>query len=79
MLKSPDENERREALQLAEELQQKLSSLAEKAFAASGLTKEKVEQVLSNPANFNSTDWNAFKRIEQEVSDYQKHIGKTHH
>jgi len=73
-LKSPDEKERNEALELAQQLQQKLSGLAEKAFAASGLSKDKIEEVLANPANFKPHDWNTFKKIEQEMKDYQNNI-----
>lgn len=75
-LKSEDEKERAEALELAQELQKKLSGLAEKAFAASGLSKDKIQEVLANPANFKPGDWNTFKKIEQEMKDYQNNLDK---
>jgi hypothetical protein len=77
-LKSTDEKDKAEALELAQILQEKLGTLAERAFAASGLSKEKIEQVLSNPANFKPQDWDTFKKIEQEMSDYKQNLAPNH-
>ncbi len=73
-LKSTDEKEKAEALELAQALQQHLNGLADKAFAASGLSKDKIDQVLSNPGNFKPHDWDTFKKIEQDMSDYKKNL-----
>jgi hypothetical protein len=77
-LKSTDEKDKAEALELAQILQDKLGNLAERAFAASGLSKDKIEQVLSNPANFKPQDWETFKKIEQEMSEYKQNLAPNH-
>lgn len=73
-LNSKDEAEKREALELAEQLQNKLSGLAEKAYAASGLTPEKVKQVLSNPKNFKPEEWSAIQKLELDMNHHRTKI-----
>jgi hypothetical protein len=76
--KSSNEQDKAEALELTQLLQEKLSSLADKALAASGLSKDKIEKVLANPANFKPHDWETFKKIEHEMGDYKKNLATNH-
>jgi hypothetical protein len=71
-LQSPNEDERKEALELAEQLQTKLTSLTQKAYAASGLSKEKIDELLANPANFKPQDWSSIKKLESQMTHFQQ-------
>ena len=71
-LQSPNEAERKEALKLAEQLQTKLTALTEKAYSATGLSKEKIDEILTNPKNFNPQDWSAIKKMENQMTHFQQ-------
>lgn len=76
-LQSPKEEEKKEAIEQAQELQQKLQDLADQSLAASGMTREQLEELLTKPSNFNPEDWDTYKTVEKEISDYQKEVLKT--
>lgn len=71
-LASSDPEEREQAVKEAAEMQEKLNQVTEKIYAKTGLTKEKAEQILSNPANFKPEDWETMQNIEKELSQFQK-------
>jgi hypothetical protein len=73
-LTSSDPEEREKAMKEAVEMQEKLNQVTEKVYAKTGLTKEKAQQILSNPANFKPQDWETMKNIEKELTQFQKSI-----
>ena len=68
---SKDSSEREQAMQDAVEMQERLNKLTENIYARTGLTKEKAQQILSNPANFKPEDWDKMKNIEKELAHFQ--------
>ena len=66
-LQSKDEAERTEALTLAEQLQTKLNAITQKAYAASGLSKEKIDELMANPKNFNPRDWMTMQKLDNQM------------
>lgn len=70
---SSDPKERERAMEDAVEMQEKLNQVTEKIYAKTGLTKEKAQQILSNPANFKPSDWETMKHLEKELGQIQKH------
>jgi hypothetical protein len=75
-LDSPNEEEKKEALKIAQQLQKKLEEQAEKAYKASGMTKEQISAFMENPANFSQEEWAAFQSAKTELFDFQKDILK---
>lgn len=73
-LNSKDEAEKKEAMELAEQLQAKLNTVAQKAYAASGLTPEKIEQFVSNRKNFDADQWAALQNLQGNINNYQSKI-----
>ncbi len=73
-LTSKDAAVREKAMEEAAEMQEKLNQVTEKIYAKTGLTKEKAQEILSNPANFKPDDWETMKKIEQELNQFQKNL-----
>jgi hypothetical protein len=71
-LTSEDLDVRAKALDEAAEMQDKLNQIADKMYEKTGLTKEKAQQILSNPSNFKSEDWETMKNMEKELGHFQK-------
>jgi len=69
---SEDPAEREKAMGEAIEMQEKLNQVTEKIYAKTGLTKEKAQEILSNPSNFKPEDWETMKHIEKELNHFQK-------
>lgn len=76
-LESPKTEEKNEAIDMAKQLQQKLEGLADQSLAASGMTKEEVQELLRNPSNFNEKDWNTYQSVDKEIKEYQKEVLKS--
>jgi hypothetical protein len=66
-----------EALDLGSQVQHKLEDLANKSLEESGLTKEQLDQILSNPRNFEPSDWEIYIKADEEIANYQKSLEKT--
>lgn len=75
-LESPNEEEKNEALQIAQELQKKLEEQAQKAYKASGMTKEQIAKFTENSNNFSKEEWDSFKKAKEELFDFQKEVLK---
>ena len=75
-LQSPDENVKKEAMELTYQLQRKLEDLAEIALANAGLDKDQLQNLLSNPRNFSEAQWNTFKKSEKSIAEYKEDILK---
>jgi len=71
-LTSEDLDVRSKAMDEAAEMQDKLNQIADKMYEKTGLTKEKAAQILSNPSNFKSEDWETMKNMEKELGYFQK-------
>lgn len=71
-LQSSNADEKKEAMEMAQKLQQKLEDLAEKSLEASGMNRDQIFKMLSNPNNFTNQDWNSYKKAEQEITEYRK-------
>lgn len=71
---SKDPEERDKAMEEAVEMQEKLNMITDKIYAKTGLTKEKAQKILSNPANFKPEDWEKMKNMEKELDQFQKDI-----
>ena len=67
---SKDSEERDRAMQDAVEMQERLNKLTETIYAKTGLTKEKAQQILANPANFKPEDWEKMKNMEKELAHF---------
>lgn len=72
-LTSTDPKVREKAMEEAAVMQERLNEVTEKIYAKTGLTKEKAQQILSNPANFKPDDWEKMKNMENELKQFQKH------
>jgi hypothetical protein len=73
-LSSKDPKEREKAMEEAAQMQEKLNEVTDKIYAKTGLTKEKAQQILSNPANFKPEDWETMKHLEQELHQFHKKL-----
>jgi predicted solute-binding protein len=73
-LSSDDEKDRELAMKEAVQVQEKLNQLTERIYSKTGLTREKVQEILSNPANFKPQDWEAMKSIENELNQFRKSL-----
>ncbi len=71
-LTSEDLDVRAKAMDEATEMQDKLNQIASKMYEKTGLTKEKAEQILSNPNNFKKEDWETMQNMEKELGHFQK-------
>jgi len=69
---SKDPEEREKAMKEATEMQEKLNLLTERIYSKTGLTKEKAQDILSNPANFKPEDWATMQNLEKELRQFQK-------
>jgi hypothetical protein len=76
-MESPNEEEKQEAIKIATELQKKLEEQAERAFKASGMTKEQIASFTSDPSNFSKEEWDSFKKAKTELFDFQKDVLKN--
>jgi hypothetical protein len=75
-LQSPNEEERKEAQKITEELQKKLEAQAEKAFEATGLNRNELDTFLRSPQNFSEQEWGTLQRTQQELSEYKTSLFK---
>jgi hypothetical protein len=75
-LQSPNEEERKEAQRLAEEVQKNLQAQAEKAYEATGLSRHELDNFLGSSANFSSEEWGVLQRTQKELSEYQSGLFK---
>jgi hypothetical protein len=75
-MQSGNEEDRKAAVELAQQLQHKLEGLADKSLAASGMSREQLYSFLANSKNFTGDEWNRFKAAEQEIQDYRKEVIK---
>lgn len=75
-LNSPDEAERTQATLIAKELQKKLEQQAEKAFMATGMNRDQLNNFLRTPTNFSQEEWSVLQKAEQELSSYQAEVFK---
>jgi hypothetical protein len=73
-LTSLDDKEREEAMKIAEQLQQRLELFAQKAIDKTGMTKEQLEEYVSQQSNFTPESWDSFQSAESEIKEYKKHI-----
>ncbi|MGH2611932.1 MAG: hypothetical protein ACRDFB_02655 [Rhabdochlamydiaceae bacterium] len=71
---STDPKEREKAMQDAVSMQERLNQITDSIYAKTGLTKEKAQQILSNPANFKPEDWEMMKNMEKELAHFQKDL-----
>ena len=71
---STDPEVRDKAMEEAVEMQEKLNKVTESIYAKTGLTKEKAQQILANPANFRPEDWETMKKMQDELSQFHKGI-----
>ncbi len=78
-LESSNEEEKKEAMKIAQDLQKKLEEQAEKAFKASGMTKEQISAFTSDPKNFSKEEWESFKHAKNELFEFQKDVLKNAH
>lgn len=65
---SPEE--KKEALEVSRQLQEKLQSYAQNAYAAMGKTPEEANNLLQ-ARNFSDNEWNTFQNIQKEIDDYK--------
>ena len=75
-MQSPNEDDRKEAMELAQVLQQKLEGLADKSLVSSGMSREQLYSFLGNSKNFSGDEWKKFKAAEKEIEDYRKDVIK---
>ncbi len=75
-LESSNEEEKKEAMSIAQELQKRLEEQAEKAYRASGMTKEEISAFTENANNFTKEEWESFKKAKEELFDFQKEVLK---
>lgn len=73
-LSSDDPEVREKAMEEAAQLQEKLNLVTDKLYTKTGLTKEKAQQILSNPANFKPEDWAMMKNLEKELDHFQANL-----
>ena len=73
-LTSTDPEERDKAMQEAIVMQERLNQVTDTIYKKTGLTKEKAQQILSNPANFKPEDWDKMKNMEKELSHFEKNL-----
>jgi hypothetical protein len=71
---SGDAEDREKAMEDAVEMQERLNKLTENIYAKTGLTKEKAQKILSNPANFKPEDWETMKNMEKELAHFKKDL-----
>jgi len=76
-LTSENEEERKEATELAKKLQDKLMEHSQKAFKAAGMNEEELKSFLQQPTNFSEDEWKAFEKAQGEIADYQKTLLKN--
>ena len=76
-LQSSDEQEKKEALELAVQLQKKLEVFAQKALAKSGLSPEQLKNFITSPSNFTPDEWKVLQKSENDIDEYQKDLRKS--
>jgi hypothetical protein len=77
-LQSKDENEQKEALNIAIQLQKKLESFAQKTLSKSGLSPDQLKNFMAAPQNFTPEEWKTLENSEKDIEDYQKELRKNH-
>ncbi len=73
-MESTDPEEREKAMKEAVEIQEKLNKVTEQIYAKTGLTREKAQKILANPANFKPADWDKMKSMEDELDHFKKQL-----
>jgi len=74
--KEASAEDKEKAIQAAQALQAKLEELADRSLAATGMTRQQLQTLLSNPQNFNQEDWSSFKKAEETIAEYQDTTAK---
>lgn len=77
-LLSDDEQEKKEAIELAQQLQKKLNALAEKAFSKTSMTKEQIAEFLATTTNFAPQEWNRLQDMEKNIGTFQDELFQDH-
>ncbi len=73
-LNSPNEEERKKALEDAAELRDILEEQAKKALEKSGLDKKAVDKFINNPDNFTPEEWRALQEAKKEIDTYHHEL-----
>ena len=71
-LQSPDEADRKAALEEIQEVQKKLEELAQKALQIAGINPEQIAGIVSNPKNFSPSDWSKIQHIQDNIEKNSK-------
>lgn len=71
-LQSPDEEDRKAALEEIQEVQKKLEELAQKALKIAGINPEQMAKFIGNPNNFSPDDWSKIKHIQENISSSEQ-------
>jgi hypothetical protein len=72
-LSNGTEEEKKEALKEAQEMQHTLQKHAHKAYAKMGMSEEEVKKYLAG-VNFSPSDLQHFKNAEKEIQDFKKEL-----
>lgn len=75
-LASENEEDRKEAMEWAQKLQEKLMEQTEKALAASGMDEEKLKSLLGHSSG-SEEDKAPYDRAKKEIEEYQASLYKT--
>jgi hypothetical protein len=73
-MQSDDPKVKEQAMQEATEMQEKLNLVTESIYKKTGLTKEKAEQILSNPSNFKPEDWMKMQSMESDLTHFKDRL-----
>jgi hypothetical protein len=73
-LDSPNEEERKEAMALAQQIQKKLEEQAEKAYAATGMNRGELDTFMTSSQNFTPEEWNSLGKAQTELSEYKSSL-----
>ena len=68
------EDEKKEALKEAQEMQQKLQLVATKAYEKLGMSESEIKKYLEQ-GNFPPEEIKHFRNAEKEIQDFKKNIG----
>jgi hypothetical protein len=65
------EDEKKEAMEMTQEVQQKLQILAQKAYEKTGMSEAEIQKFLT-AGNFPKTDFKLFQNAQNEIEEYKK-------
>ena len=75
-LTSGTEEEKKEALKKAQEMQKKLQEVAQKAYQKLGMNQEQINKFLAE-GSFPKEQMKHFQNAQHEIADYQKTVLKN--